>query len=320
MPGLGERLRLLFGRDASRWASLAPKAEVADPFGADFEQKLEMLAQLSRRSQSELFGVARRDKRRGSGVEFADFRDYTTGDDFRFVDPHAAMRFDKLYVREYEEEEDQSIDILIDASSSMGQAGREKLDLAKRLAAAIAYVGLTNLARVTVVALYESKLLRHPTTRGKGQFLSIMRFVREIEPSGTTSLESVLRRFARQQRRRGIAVLLSDLYDPEGFERGLSVLRYERFQPQLLHILDERDTLAATRGDVTLVDCETGVEFQATVTPALLARLKGAQRSLVERVQRHCRSHGVGYHSSEVSIPFERIIQQLLGREGRARS
>jgi uncharacterized protein (DUF58 family) len=301
-------------------ASRPSEGQRTEPFGPDFERKLEMLAQLSRRTNGQVFRAERRSKRRGSGVEFADYRDYVAGDDFRFIDPNAALRLDRLLLRLYEEEEDQSIYLLVDASRSMGHNRSSKLDYAKRLAAAIAYICLTELDRVTVVALAETCNLQHPTTRGRGQFLSILRYLRAIEPSGKTGLEFTLRRFVSQHRRRGIAVLLSDLFDPDGFERGLDVLRYERFEPHVLHITDDQDLDPELVGDVTVVDCETGHESAATVTPALKARLRAAQLRLVERAQRHCRTHGLGYHQSEAGSAFEDTIQQLLGRQGRLRT
>lgn len=312
---LGSRLaKLLSGRQPAQPSRLT--SDDPNPFGPDFERKLEMLAMLSRRVNSPLFRAERRGKRRGSGVEFADYRDYATGDDFRFIDPNAAMRFDRLLVRLYEEEEDQSLYLLVDTSQSMGHCACRKLDCAKRLAAGLAYLGLLDLSRVTVVALRDGRNLNHPTTRGRGQFLSILRFLRGLEATGTTQLEFAIRRFAREHRRRGIAVLFSDLFDPDGFERGVDALRYERFEPHLVHITDDREPRLDLTGDVVLVDSETGHEAPATVTSALCERWQVLQAELAERAWRHCRTRGLGYYRTEVSCDFDQTIRAWLGQQG----
>ena len=122
-----------------------PREELFDD---DFQRKLETLALVSRRVFAGRMRAERRTKKRGSGVEFADYRDYVPGDDFRYVDWNIFQRFARLLVRLYEEEEDLSIYFIVDCSSSMGFGDGKKFDQARRLCAALAYVGLANLDRV----------------------------------------------------------------------------------------------------------------------------------------------------------------------------
>src|SRR6187399_1248562 len=244
-------MRLL---DRLRSSVPPPKAGVS-LFDDEFQRKLEMLSIVSRRVFSGRLRAERRSKKKGSGVEFADHRDYVPGDDFRYVDWNAYQRFARLLVRLYEEEEDLGIYFLIDASSSMTFGGQKKFDQARRLCAALAYVGLANLDRVTIVALCDKVVARMPTTRGKGRIFKVFEFLSGLEPGGSTDLGEALTTFVAQHKRRGLAVLISDLYDPKGFESGINVLRFNKFEPFVLHIVDKREARPDLKGDVRIYDC-----------------------------------------------------------------
>src|SRR6185295_17423859 len=147
------------------------------------------LALVSRRICAGRLRAERRSKKKGSGVEFADHRDYVPGDDFRQIDWNVYQRFGKLLIRLYEEEEDLSIYFIIDCSASMGFGGGKKFDQARRLCAALAYVGLANLDRVTIVAVTDSVVARMPTTRGKGRIFKVFQFLQGLQTGGDTNLK-----------------------------------------------------------------------------------------------------------------------------------
>src|SRR6187402_2899316 len=197
----------LFRRDT------APRAKKREGalFDDEFQRKLEMLALVSRRVFAGRLRAERRTKKKGSGVEFADHRDYVEGDDFRSVDWNVYQRFGKLLVRLYEEEEDLSIYLIVDCSTSMAFGERKKFDQALRLCAALAYVGLANLDRVTIVGVNDGLISRMPTTRGKARIFRVFDFLSRLEPRGVTDLGTALKTFVAQHKRRGLAVLFSDL-------------------------------------------------------------------------------------------------------------
>src|SRR5215471_20584527 len=199
----------------SRRVALVHKSD-DDLFDDEFQRKLEYLAMVSRRVFSGAMRAERRTKKTGSGVEFADHRDYVPGDDFRYLDWAAYQRFDRLLIRLYEEEEDLSIYFILDNSASMGFSGGEKLRQAKRLCAALAYVGLANLDRVAIVTATDEISGRMPSTRGKARIFRIFRFLREAQPECLTDLGEAMKTFVAQHKRRGLAVLLTDLYDAAG--------------------------------------------------------------------------------------------------------
>src|SRR5580704_14378248 len=157
-----------------------------DLFDDDFQRKLEYLSLVSRRAFSGRLRAERRTKKSGSGVEFADHREYQAGDDFRYLDWNVYQRFGRLLVRLYEEEEDLAIYLILDTSGSMAYGadrGRDKLRYAKKVVAALAYVGLANLDRVSIVTTSDRVMERMQETRGKARIFKAFRFLREARAS-----------------------------------------------------------------------------------------------------------------------------------------
>src|SRR5690606_20164372 len=183
------------------------KVEKHPLFDDEFQRKLETLALVSRRVFAGRTRAQQRTKKKGSGVEFADHRDYTAGDDYRFIDWGVYQRFGRLLVRLYEEEEDLSIYFLIDCSRSMGFGNGEKFDQALRLCAALAYVGLANLDGITIVGVGTEIEARLPPTRGEGQIFKVLRFLENLESSSNIDLEHAISVFVARHPRRGLAVL-----------------------------------------------------------------------------------------------------------------
>ncbi len=305
--GLIERLRR---------SSIPAEPPRAPLFDDEFQRKLEMLAIVSRRVFAGRMRAERRSKKKGSGVEFADHRDYVPGDDFRYVDWSVYQRFGRLLVRLYEEEEDLGIYFLIDCSSSMSFGGMKKFDHARKLCAALAYVGLANLDRVTIVALSDKLVSRMPATRGKGRIFKVFEFLQSLEPSGLTDLGDALGTFVAQHKRRGLAVLISDLYDPKGFEAGINVLRFNKFEPYVLNVFDREDGRPELKGDLRIYDCETGEEREVTVTPNVLKRMERALDEYRASIERFCTSRQVPYFGADVAKPFEEEVLDLFRRGG----
>jgi uncharacterized protein (DUF58 family) len=283
----------LFRRDAA-----APRASRREHqlFDDEFQRKLEMLALVSRRVFAGRLRAERRSKKKGSGIEFADHRDYVAGDDFRSVDWNVYQRFGKLLVRLYEEEEDLSIYLLVDCSTSMGFGNKKKFDQARRLCAALAYVGLANLDRVTVVGVNDGVISRMPTTRGKGRIFKVFEFLSKLE--------------------RGLAVLFSDLYDPAGFEAGINMLRFNKFEPYVVELVDPSESRPALKGDVRIYDCETGEERELTVTDGMLDKMQQAALEYRASIERFCVQKQVPYFPADVNTPFDELVLRVFRRGG----
>jgi uncharacterized protein (DUF58 family) len=302
--------------DVFRRGSAKVVAKDDDLFDDDFQRKLDYLALVSRRVFAGRMRAERRTKKSGSGVEFADHREYQPGDDFRYLDWNIYQRFDRLLVRLYEEEEDLAIYFIIDASASMAFGDAKKLKYAKKVCAALAYVGLANLDRVTIVSTADKITDRMPQTRGKARIFKVFRFLRELQPEGVTDLHDALKTFVAQNKRRGLAVLISDLYDPAGFEKGINVLRYNKFDPFVVHVVDAAEAKPKIAGDVLLYDCETGDEREVTVTANVLARFEYITKQYNEEIDRFCATHQVPYITADVGTPFDELILRVFRRGG----
>ncbi len=295
---------------------LAPTGSDEDLFDDEFQRKLDYLAMVSRRVFSGAMRAERRTKKTGSGVEFADHRDYTAGDDFRYLDWSAYQRFDRLLIRLYEEEEDLSIYFILDTSSSMAFGDGEKLRQGKRLTAALAYVGLANLDRIAIVTATDEISGRMQSTRGKARIFRIFRFLRAVKAEGHTDLGEAMKTFVAQHKRKGLAVLITDLYDPAGLEKGINVLRYNKFEPFALHVVDPSEARPDLKGDVRVYDCETGEEREVTVTAKVLERFGQAYEEYLEEAKRFCTSRQVSYFRADVTIPFDELILRVFRRGG----
>ena len=301
----------------------------SDLFDDEFQRKLDYLALVSKRVFAGRMRAERRTKKSGSGIEFADHRDYQPGDDFRYLDWNVYQRFERLLLRLYEEEEDLAVYLIVDASRSMafgdghryeqGEASAKsgtKLRYAKKVCAALAYVALANLDRVSIVSSSDEVMDRMPPTRGKARIFKVFRFLRELEPSGSTDLEAALKAFVAENKRRGLAVLISDLYDPKGFERGINVLRYNKFDPFVVHVVDPAEGRPPLHGDVLLYDCETGDEREVTVTAKVLQRFQEAYEDYMAEIERFAATHQVPCIRADVTVPFDELILRVFRRGG----
>ena len=155
-----------------------------------------------------------------------------------------------------------------------------------------------------------------PETRGKARIFKVFRFLGELSPGGPTDLETVLKAFVARNKRRGLAVLISDLYDPKGFERGINVLRYNQFDPFVVHVIDPADAAPRLHGDVLLYDCETGDEREVTVTAKVLARFSEVHEAYRREVARFAATHQVPYIQASIAIPFDELILRVFRRGG----
>lgn len=299
-----------------RKGPIAPKKSDDDLFDDDFQRKLDYLALVSKRVFSGRMRAERKTKKSGSGIEFADHRDYQPGDDFRYLDWSVYQRFDRLLVRLFEEEEDLAIYFIVDASSSMGFGEAKKLRYAKRVAAALGYVGLANLDRVSIVSTTDKVMERMPATRGKARIFKVFRFLRELEPEGQTDLGDAMKTFVAQNKKKGLAVLISDLYDPQGFEKGINVLRYNKFDPFVVHVVDKEEAKPKLNGDVLLYDCETGDEREVTITAKVLERFEEAYTKYLAEIERFCTSKTVPYIQADINTPFDELILRVFRRGG----
>jgi uncharacterized protein (DUF58 family) len=288
-----------------------------DPFDEVFLKKLEMLYLISKKIFVGNLRSERRTKKTGSGIEFADHRNYHRGDDFRYIDWNLYGRMERLLLRLFEEEEDLSIYLLVDCSKSMSIGSKEsKLDYALKVAAALCYVGLANLDRVSIVPFSDDLHGRLPPERGKGRIFKIFDFLRQVEPGGLTSMGPSVTRFVHQTSRRGLAVLISDFYDPAGYEEAINVLRYHKFEPYVIQVFDEKEANPPLHGDLSLVDCETGELREVTISASLLAQYRKEHERYCQELEAFCTKRAVPCFRTHTGVPFDELVLRIFRAGG----
>lgn len=290
--------------------------ETESAFDSEFLKKLEYLYIVSKKIFSGRIKAERRSTRRGVSVEFADYRNYTAGDDFRYIDWNAFARLDELLLKLYEEREDLHIYFLVDVSQSMTYGELPKLTYAKRVAAALAYIGLSNLDRIGITAFNTTDTTRLPTERGKGKIFTVLNFLDQINSTGETDLEHAFRNFVHFTKRRGLVVVISDLFDPKGFTAGLNMLKFQKHDLFVIHIIDEKEAEPNLLGDYHLVDVETNQLRPVTINENHIKRYQALFQKYCDDIDRYCTQREISLVRTMTKTPFEELILRIFRMGG----
>jgi uncharacterized protein (DUF58 family) len=285
-------------------------------FDERFLKTLEHLHMVSRKVFAGNIRSERRTRKVGSGIEFADHRTYARGDDFRYIDWNLYGRLDKLLLRLFEEEEDLHIYILIDVSDSMSIGNPPKLHYAMQVGAALSYVGLANLDRVAIVPFSDRLIGRLPPSRGKNRIFRVFEFLSKCDLGGKTELAECMKDFVAQNKRRGLAVVISDFYDPKGFEQGINTLRYNKFEPFVLQVYDKREAEPNLHGDLALVDCETGDTKEVTISKSLLEAYTREHEKYCQELEAYCTKYAMPFFRTHTTIPFDELVLKIFRSGG----
>ena len=290
-----------------------PAAEsLLDP---SFLKKLEALSLASRRVFAGQTKGERRSTKRGSSIEFADFREYTHGDDLRYVDWKAYGRLEKLFLKLFVEEEDLSIHLLVDTSRSMEFGQPSKALYARRLVAALGYLALSEYDRVLLASFSGSLGETHPPLRGKPGIFPFFQFLERMPSGGETHFGTALTQYAARAKNIGIAVVVSDFFD-ETHVQGIKALLSRRFQVVLLHVLDEEELHPTLTGDLRLVDSETGTAREVSLSPHLLARYDAQLQTFFAGLQALASRYNLDYVRTSTGQPVEDVILKSLRSGG----
>ena len=245
-------------------------------FDADFMERLEYLKVMATRMLPSRHRGEHRARKRGAGIELADYRPYVDGDDTRDVDWKAFLRLDKLVLRVFDEEADLPIYLFVDRSASMAFGDPPKFDFARRMAGALSYIGLMNHDLISIV-WYGPKIEGWMAPkRGRNQIFRAFRFLDAGETGGATSLSACFRAFFGSRRKRGLAVVLSDLMDDENLLGAFDACRHQKHDMFVIQTLSPQELDPALPDEALLTDSEDGSERRVRVTPRLLGRYRQA--------------------------------------------
>ena len=291
-----------------------------------FMHRLDALDVLSRKVLRGAMQGERRSKKRGQSVEFADYRNYVEGDDLRRIDWNLYARLDKLFLRLFLEEEDLSLSIAIDATASMDYGTPDKLLFAKRLAAALGYIGLSHYNRVNLFTLSghgsESQLTG---LRGRRPIPRMLEYLENLEPAPAApeekrlptpfsqggTLEAVCRRLALLQRQPGIVVLISDFLDKGDPAAALRYFATPRYDAYAIHVLSPQEVDPAKGdviGDLRLRDAEDASVAEVSITSTLINKYKANLEAWCDELRDACLRRGVLYTRASTDEPFEDLV------------
>ncbi len=283
-------------------------------FDEGFLRQLERLGVLMKQPVRGGLKGGRRSVKRGQSVEFADYRDYSLGDDLRQLDWNVYARLEKLFVKLFVEEEDVTITFLLDASPSMAFGRPEKLLFAKRAAAALGYVALAGEDRVVTTALSGRTARRHSGLRGSGRVFRLLGNLSGIRPAdGPTDLLLAARHAAAMLTGRGVVVLLSDLLDPSA-DRVIRELAATGSELIVLHTLSPEELDPPLEGDLRLVDSENGERLDVTVDLAALDDYKARLVAWQEGLSDLARKRRASYVPIATDTPLADLVFAELRR------
>jgi uncharacterized protein (DUF58 family) len=235
-----------------------------DPFTARFLSQLETLRLRTRKEFLGSHTGSYSSPRRGTSLEFADYRRYAPGDDLRYLDWGIYARSDRLYVKLFHEEVDLFVYVFIDASASMAYPSlKEKFLPASHIALALAYVVLANHDHVKLHLLQERTTSRaSPFYRGRRRMTDCVEFTTSATPGGALDLPPALAEHLKHLRKPGKAILLSDFLLPAAsYQRGLNLLRAFNLDIAAIQVLSRQEVDPSfPTGTLALVDCEKRTE------------------------------------------------------------
>jgi uncharacterized protein (DUF58 family) len=293
-------------------------------------EQFQLLA--ARRAKSSSKGE-RRSRARGQSVEFADYRNYVHGDDFRYLDWNLYGRLERLFLKLYEEERELPVRIFLDASESMTFGEPRKFDFARQIAAAVGYVALSGFDRVTVVPFpnqtpfselkeknvtpqaYNMEMAARGALRSvRGKKLAIQFFqnLSVLTAAGSANLNEALRRGALEARQAGVAIVLSDFLDPAGYESGLMALVGRGFQVNIVQILAPDELSPASFGDLRLVDSETGGMQEVTFGRYRLKSYQLTVQNFLQRLREYCQARGINFFTASSATALEELLLRQL--------
>lgn len=283
---------------------------------AEFLVKLDQLEVLSRKIFAGRMKGERRSKRKGESVEFADYRNYVVGDDLRFLDWNIYARLERLLVKLFQEEEDLNVSVLFDVSRSMNWGAPNKGMYAKRVAAALAYIGLVNYDRVSLYGYNDTLVHEMRAVRGRRLASQMIAFLKRIPFEGLSNFSFAAKRFALRHKGKGVLVVISDFMDKGGYADGLRYLLGRHLDLYVIQVLSPEEIDPALAGDLKLVDVEDDDVAEVTVSKPLLNKYRAMLQAYCTELKDYCTRRGITYLFTSTRVPFDTLVLSYLRQRG----
>ena len=256
---------------------------------------------------------------RGFSVEYAEHRQYMPGDPIKHIDWKAFAKSDRFYIKEYEEETNLKAYIFLDVSASMGytSGGISKLEYGKYLAAALTYLMLTQQDSVGLI-LYDERIRQYIPPRSINNHLhTILQHLHQAEPGSTTGSRATFHALAERIKRRGLIMIISDLFDdPEDIVSSIKHFRHRKHEVIVFRLLDPAEQQFSFERPIKFRDMETGEEVfthPREIRDEYLAQLQ-EQNELYSRV---CRENAADYLTLDTATPFDYALLSFLSKRAK---
>ena len=281
-----------------------------------FLYQIEKLAVINKRIKKGLYSGKRKSKNQGSSVEFADYRSYTPGDDYRLIDWNTYARHEKLFLKTYYDEQELNVSIYIDSSKSMDFGKPGKFHTAVKIAAALAYLSLNNYDRVSVYSFDNMISQALPLLTGKGKVHQLFNFLNGLKPGNEGNLNQALANGSATHGRPGISIIISDFLFEEGYEKGIGYIQAANQEVILVQLLSTEENEPYLEGDLRLVDSEYGSKREISVTPYLLKKYHTALKDYKKKLAEFAHKRGITYVNIDAETSIEQIIFNVFKRSG----
>mgnify|MGYP002713094839 CR=1 FL=1 len=284
-------------------------------------RKLDPLMLVARKVRAGAIKGERRSTKKGTSIEFADYRNYTPGDDLRRLDWNVYARTERPYIKLLEDEEDLAVHILVDASDSMNWPREEdapedtnKLLFAKRLMAGLAYISLSSNDRLTLTALNQDSWNTFGPTRGRGQSVPMLRYAHQISGGGMVDLNTALKDYAMRAARPGLCFVISDMFSD--YMDGLNSLVGKGYEVILIHLLSPDEVTPPMVGDLRLVDVETSAAQEVSLDAGMRELYMRRVEAWREEIQAQCTRRGINYLPLQTDASWEKVLLYDLRKLG----
>ncbi|GJQ29393.1 MAG: hypothetical protein HBSAPP03_12770 [Phycisphaerae bacterium] len=270
----------------------------------------------------------RRSKKRGQSVEFADHRPYSVGDDTRHIDWNIYARLDQIFMKLFLEEEDLSLQLVLDCSASSDCGEPSKFLFMQKAVMALGYVGLVNLNRVGATAMgglagegdaaapagAVSSVVRD--LRGRRRVHELAQWVCSLEPGGDFSFKEAAERIALTRRGKGLMLVFSDFFFKEGFEEGLRRLVGHGYDVFVIQVLSPQEIDPPLTGDLRLKDLEDADTAEVTISAPLLKKYKANLAAYCQHLGSFCARREMTHMTVRSDTPIDVLVLDYLRKRG----
>lgn len=291
-------------------------------FDEKTRRKLEQLMLAASRVRAGAIKGERRSNKRGTSIEFADYRDYVPGDDLRRLDWNIYARLERPLTKLFEDEEDLAVHLILDTSASMNlpeDPDLNKFTYTRRMLAGLGHVALSTNDRLMVTAISGGSLHQFGPARGRGYGVRLLNFVNDLKSRGETDLNAALRTYASRAARPGLCLIISDLFSPSGYLDGMNALLGKGYEVALVHVLSPEEIEPPLAGDLRLVDVETGIAQEVSIDGGMRDLYIRRVAEWRESIRAECARRNVHYIPVDTGQPWEKVILYDLRRLGLVR-